>query len=146
MTESSKKSSVSGGKAARLGRDTLGAAGADKTAAAPALSDEQTNGLQAFVEANEAIMSGMTALSAEMMTFGSQRLQANLQRSGSLAACEDLDQAFQIQSAFIEAATQQYLAQTNTVLSIMTAMNRSLWAPLQVASLAMPRLTGHETD
>ena len=91
MTESSKTSPVSGGKAARLGRDNLTAAGvakiADDPADDPARSDDQANSLQAFVETNEAIMTGMATLGAEMVTFGSQRLRANLERSESLAAC-----------------------------------------------------------
>ncbi len=154
MTESSKTSPVSGGKAARLGRDNLTAAGptktadnpADNPADDPARSDDQANSLQAFVETNEAIMTGMATLGAEMVTFGSQRLCANLERSESLAACNDLTQVVQIQSDFIEAATRQYQAQTNMVLSIMTAMSRGLWAPLPMPSLAVPPRPEREAD
>ena len=145
MTETSKKTPVTGGKAARLGQSPSSAAVA-KSAEDASLTEGQANGLQAFVEANEAVMTAMAALSQEMMSFGSQRLRANMERSESLATCDDLNRAFQIQADFLEAATRQYLAQTNTVLSIMTTMNQSLLLPMQMTTLALTRQQRDASD
>nr|NIS43877.1 phasin family protein [Desulfuromonadales bacterium] len=56
---------------------------------------------------------------AEMLAFGNKRLSANIERSQSLAGCEDMEQAFQVQTEFFESAVRQYLEQANHVMTIM---------------------------
>ena len=96
-----------------------------------ASSDESTQNVEAFVEANEAIMNGMAALNSEMLAFGNKRLSENIERSGSLMSCNDAEEAFRIQWDFLQSATQQYLDQTNDLLAIMAKMTGDFWAPVQ---------------
>ncbi len=117
MTESAKKDSASKTATERLERD--------------ALTDENTQNLEAFVRANEAIMNGMAALGSEMLAFGSKRLSENVERSGSLISCNDAEESFRIQWGFFQSATQQYLDQTNNMLAIMAKMTGDFWAPVE---------------
>ena len=93
--------------------------------------EENRQSLDAFVQANAAVLDGMAALSAEMLSFGNKRLSANIERSQTLAGCQDIEQAFKIQQEFFESAVQQYLDQANQVMTIMATINRSLWTPLE---------------
>ena len=95
------------------------------------LIEENRRSLEAFVQANAAVLDGLAALSAEMLAFGNKRLSANIERSQSLAGCEDLEQAFQVQTEFFESAVRQYLDQANNVMVIMASISRSFWAPLE---------------
>lgn len=98
------------------------------------LIEENRQSLDAFVRANAAVLEGMAALSAEMLAFGNKRLSANIERSQTLAGCQDVEQAFQIQSEFFESAVQQYLDQANQVMAIMSTINRSFWPSLEMQS------------
>jgi len=91
---------------------------------------ENSGDLEAFLQANEAIMKGMAALSLEMMDFSNRRL-GEFTKSESLVRCKDVDQAFRIQCEFAQTATQQYLDQTTNMLSIMTKMTQDFLNPLQ---------------
>ena len=93
--------------------------------------DENRRSLEAFVRANAAVLDGMAALSAEMLAFGNKRLSANIERSQTLAGCQDIEQAFQVQSEFFESAVRQYLDQANHVMTIMATISRSMWGPLE---------------
>ncbi len=83
------------------------------------LTEANRRSLQAFVEANVAIMNGMNALSAEMAAFGGKRLNANLERSQSLVGCEDAEKALRVQSEFFESAMRQHLEQASNVMVTM---------------------------
>ncbi len=96
-----------------------------------ASSDETSHALDAFVQANEAIMDSMAALGAEMMEFGTKRVRENIERTESLMRCDDPAEAFRIQQEFFQSATQQYLEQTNKVLTVMTKMTGNFWTPLE---------------
>ncbi len=95
------------------------------------LIEENRRSMEAFVQANAAVLDGMAALSAEMLAFGTERLSANIERSQSLAGCGDIEQAFQVQTEFFESAVRQYLDQANHVMVIMASFSRSLWTPLE---------------
>ncbi len=127
-------------KAARLDPEAIAAGGAQESSGVEqaaersdveAFLDEDSGSLKAFIEANEAIMSGMATLSAGMMAFGTKRLRANIERTETLTGCRDAGQAFRVQCEFFESATQQYLDQANQVMNIMAAMTRAFWAPLE---------------
>ncbi len=92
---------------------------------------EVGNALEAFVQANDVIMNGMAALSSEMLAFGNKRLRENLERSESLVGCKNAEEAFRTQFDFAQSATQQYLDQTNNLLTILAKMTENFWAPLQ---------------
>ncbi len=92
---------------------------------------EISDDLEAFVQANEAIMNGMAVLSSEMLAFGNTRLRQNIERSESLVGCKDAEEAFRTQFEFAQSATQQYLDQTNNLLTILAKMAEDFWAPLQ---------------
>lgn len=92
--------------------------------------DEGRAQLQAFVEANEAIMASMATLSSEMAAFGTRRLNENIERNHSLLGCRDPEEMLRIQSQFIEAATRQYIDQVNTVIGIVNEMANAVWSPL----------------
>ncbi len=126
-------------KVARLHPEAIAAGGAQESPGAEQAAersdvetflDEDSGNLKAFIEANEAIMDGMTTLSAEMMAFGTKRLRANIERTETLTGCGDVEQAFRVQCKFFESATQQYLGQANQVMKIMAAMTGAFWAPL----------------
>ena len=111
------------------------------------LVEENRRSLEAFVRANAAVLDGMAALSAEMLAFGNKRLSANIERSQSLAGCQDVEQAFQVQTEFFESAVRQYLEQANHVMTIMTKISRSFWAPLEADGdeAAAPRAEGSQS-
>ncbi len=50
---------------------------------------ENSGDLEAFLQANNAIMKGMAALSSEMMDFGNRQLHEFTKRSESLVGCKD---------------------------------------------------------
>lgn len=134
------KSTGPKGRARRSDSDALKALAAEEnasakaTAASPApedLAEENRRSLEAFVRANAAVLDGMAALSAEMLAFGNKRLNANIERSQSLAGCQDVEQAFQIQTEFFESAVRQYLEQANHVMTIMATISRGFWTPLE---------------
>lgn len=109
-----------------------------QAAGAEDLIEENRQSLDAFVRANAAVLEGMAALSAEMLAFGNKRLSANIERSQTLAGCQDMEQAFQIQTEFFESAVRQYLDQANQVVAIMSTINRSFWP--------FPEAQSDETD
>ncbi len=92
---------------------------------------ENSADLEAFLQANEAIMNGLAALSSEMMDFSNRQLHEFTKRSESLVGCKDADQAFRIQCEFAQTTTQQYLDQTNNMLSILAKMSQDCLNPLQ---------------
>ncbi len=92
---------------------------------------ENSGNLDAFLQTNEAIMKGMAALSSEMMDFSNRRLSEFTKRSESLVGCKDAEEAFRIQCDFAQSATQQYLDQSNTLLTILAKTAGDFWAPLQ---------------
>ena len=94
------------------------------------LVEEDRHSLEA-VEVNAAIKDGMAALSAEILSFGNKRLNANLEWSQSLVACKDAEQAFRVHTEFFESAVRQYLNQANNVMAIMASMTGGVWAPLE---------------
>ncbi len=95
------------------------------------LVEKNRRSLEAFVESNAAATDGMATLSAEILAFGNKRLNANLERSQSLVACEDAEQAFRVHYEFFESAVRQYQDQTNNMMTIMASMTRGLWAHLE---------------
>ena len=111
-----------------------------------AVIDENQANLAAFVEANEAIMAGMATLSAEVVGFGTKRLRDNMERTESLLACRDPEQAFRMQCEFFEQATQQYLDQANQVMTIMTAITQNFLAPLEERTKATLRELNDQED
>ncbi len=145
MADSSKKTAGSKGagskgKPARSDSEALIALAAEEGAKARApagstdpedLIEENRRNLEAFVQANAAVLDGMAALSAEMLTFGTKRFSANIERSQSLAGCEDAEQAFQVQTEFFDSAVRQYLDQANNMMMIMSSISRSFWGPLE---------------
>jgi hypothetical protein len=131
------------GRAARSDSDALKALATEEGARVRALAatadpeeliEENRRSLEAFVRANAAVLDGMAALSAEMLSFGNKRLSANIERSQSLAGCRDIEQAFQVHTEFFESAVRQYLDQANHVMTIMTTISRSIWAPLEAGA------------
>ena len=140
MADSTSKTSGTRGKAGRSESEALKnlaarARSADEQSAIRSnpeeIAEENRRSLEAFVEANAAIMDGMAALSAEILAFGNKRLNANLERSQLLAACEDAEQAFRVHSEFFESAVRQYLDLANNLMTIMASMTRGYWQPLE---------------
>lgn len=154
MAVSTRKTAAPRRKAAPSGSEALSACIA-KTASenepaaehpdATDLSEANRQSLQAFVEANEAIMNGMSALSAEMAAFGGKRLSANLERSQSLAGCDDAEKAFRIQSEFFESAMRQYLEQAGNVMEIMASISTGFWSAFGQGAAEVLQDQGRET-
>jgi hypothetical protein len=140
MARSAKKTPRSNKTAGRLDHETL-MAGSTKESFEPKQATERSeheadigevsDDLEAFVQANEVIMNGMAALNSEMLAFGNKRLRENIERSESLVGCKDAEEAFRIQCDFAQSVTQQYLNQSNNLLTILAKMTQEFWAPLQ---------------
>ena len=92
---------------------------------------ENSGDLEAYLQANKAIMKGMAVLSSEMMDFGNRQLHEFTKRSESLVGCKDAEEAFRIQCDFAQSATQLYLDQSNNLLTTLAKMTEEFWAPLQ---------------
>ncbi len=140
MARSTKKTPRSKKTAGRLDHEALMARSTKKSSGpkqATGRSEHEadigeiSDDLESFVQANEVIMNGVTALSSEMLAFGNKRLRENIERSESLVGCEDAEEAFRIQCVFAQSATQQYLDQSNNLLTILAKMTEDFWAPLQ---------------
>lgn len=119
---------------------------APESAEQQAVVEQNQANLVAFVEANEAIMAGMAALGAEAVGFGTKRLRDNIERTETLLACRDPEQAFRVQCEFFEQATQHYLEQANQVMTIMTAMTQNFLAPLEERTRETLRDLNKEED
>ncbi len=127
MAESTKKipkSEETAGKASTLKQATESL---NRAFAQP----ENSGDLEAFLQANNAIMKGMAVLSSEMMDFGNRQLHEFTKRSESLVGCKDAEEAFRIQCDFARSATQQYLDQSTNLLTILAKTAGDFWAPLQ---------------
>ncbi len=140
MDRSTKKTPRSEKTAGRLDHETLMAGSTNKSSGSKQATErseheadigEISDDLEAFVQANEMIMNGMAALNSEMLAFGNTRLRENLERSESLVGCKNAEEAFRTQFDFAQSATQQYLDQTNNLLTILAKMTEDFWAPLQ---------------
>ena len=107
---------------------------------------ENSGNLEAFLQANKAIMKGMGVLSSEMMDFSNRQLHEITKRSESLVGCKDAEDAFRIQWDFFQSATQQYLDQTNNTLAIMAKMTGDFWAPVQERTKEALRGLNNETS
>ncbi len=132
MTESTKKDSASKTATERLEHN--------------AHTDENTQNLEVFVRANEAIMNGMAALNSDMHAFGNKRLRESVERSESLMSCNDAEEAVRIQWDFFQTATQQYLDQTNNMLGIMAKITGDFWTPVEERTKEALRGLNKETS
>ncbi|MCI0622217.1 MAG: phasin family protein [Acidobacteria bacterium] len=115
---------------------------------APVVSNQEFSPLEdrydldAFLQANEAIMKGMAALNLEMMDFGKRRLDECTGRSESLMRCKDAEQAVCIESDFARTATLQYLDHSYNVLATVTKMTEEFLTPLhELVKKALEDLT-----
>jgi len=140
MDRSTKKTPRSEKTAGRLDHETLMAGSTNKSSGSKQATErseheadigEISDDLEAFVQANEMIMNGMAALNSEMLAFGNTRLRENLERSESLVGCKNAEEAFRTQFDFAQSAPQQYLDQSNNLLTILAKMTEDFWAPLQ---------------
>ena len=92
-----------------------------------------TNGrnLRAVMRANEVMLESMTAFGREVMEFGNTRLRHDLETSGSFMRCGDGMEAFGLQCDYLRLATQQYVEETNKLVSLGGRMAQDCWAPLE---------------
>ena len=87
--------------------------------------------IEAVIKANEALASGAAALGQEMMEFASKRASETLSHSESFAHCKDAGEAFELNYAFAQKATQQYLEEANRLFALTSEISRKCWAPLE---------------
>lgn len=93
----------------------------------------ESNGklFDALMKANEAVLRGLTTLNQEVMAFGSTRLRENVERTSCLSACASAEEAFQVNSEFLQSATREYLDEAGKLLQLTEEMNRECWAPIE---------------
>ena len=93
----------------------------------------QSNGqmLEALIRANEAAIRGMTALNQELMEFGNARLRENAERQASLSNCRSLEEAYEVNTDFLQSATQQYVEEAGKLLRLAAEMSQDYWTPLE---------------
>jgi hypothetical protein len=96
-----------------------------------ALVDTNGANIAAFVRASEALWSGMTSMSQEMMQFASTRVRENLDLSGSMLQCGDPGEAFRLECDYARNATRQYLDEANKLLGIAADTSQRSWAPIE---------------
>jgi hypothetical protein len=96
-----------------------------------ALADTNGANIAAFVKASEALWSGMTSMSQEMMQFASTRMRENIDLSGSVLQCGDPGEAFRLECDYARNATKQYLDEANKLLSIAADTSQRSWAPIE---------------
>ncbi len=127
MAERSDQKALMAGSTKKTSRSKQGTGRSEHEASI----DKGRDDLDAFVQANEAIMKGMAVLSSEMTDFGNRRLREYTKRSESLVGCKDAEEAFRIQCDFAQSATQLYLDQSNNLLTTLAKITEEFWAPLQ---------------
>lgn len=93
----------------------------------------QVNGetMNTIMRTNEAVMRGMIALSQEVFEFGNTRIRENLERAQSLSKCHDLEEALNVQSGFVQSATQEYLTESANLMKLMSEISQDCWAPTE---------------
>ena len=91
----------------------------------------QDGNMEAVIKANEAFASGVASLSREMFEFAGKRVSETLSHSESFAQCKDAGEAFQLNYAFAQKATQQYLEEANRLFALTGEISRQCWAPLE---------------
>lgn len=91
---------------------------------------EGRDDLDAFLQANEAIINGIAALNLEMMDFGKRRLNEYRERAESLMRCKDAEEANCIERDFAQTATLQYLEHSYNVLATVINMTEGFLSPL----------------
>jgi hypothetical protein len=105
--------------------------GAPTASELAALVDTNGANIAAFVKASEALWSGMSSMSQEMMQFASTRLRENMDLSGSVLQCGDPREAFRLECDYARNATKQYLDEANKLLAIAADTSHRSWAPIE---------------
>lgn len=74
--------------------------------------------IDAFVQASQAYMSRLSALSEELMGFAAGRIQKNSAMGESLMKCRDITDALRIQQDWMRATTEHYVQEAGRLFEI----------------------------
>ena len=91
----------------------------------------QSENFEAVIKANEALASGVAALSQEVFGFAGKRAGETISHSESLVQCKDAGEALELNYDFAQKATQQYLEEASRLLALTSDISRQYWAPLE---------------
>ena len=131
----------------RKGRDNSpGAAeGAEATVAGgyDELATLNRAGIQATLQAGEAMLKATSSLAEELTSFACTRLDADLDTGRSLmSSSNDLEQAMKRQGQFAADAMRDYLEEMTRIAQLAAQTTRDVWAPLQEFSARLGRGEG----
>ncbi len=105
--------------------------GGDENVDYEALIEANGANVEAFTKATEAMVKGFSELNQEMVSFSQRRFEENMNRSMALMHCKNLEEAFQVQCDFIKSATQQYLEESNQLMTMMAKLTKESWSPVE---------------
>lgn len=98
--------------------------------------------LDAFFQAGQAMLRGVSALNEEFIAFANTRLRSNMKTGRSLNNCDSVEEAFQVQCDYARAASEEYFTQATKLLNIAAEVARESWTPVESrANSAMAELT-----
>ena len=115
----------------RQAKSTGASKGGDQQLDYEALIEANGANVEAFTKATEAMVKGFAELNQEMMTFSQRRFEENMNRSMALMHCKNVEEAFQVQCDFIKSATQQYLEESNQLMTMMAKLTKESWSPVE---------------
>jgi hypothetical protein len=100
-------------------------------------------GIQATLQAGEAMLKATSSLAEELTSFACKRLDADLETGRSLiSSSSDLEQAMKLQGQFAADAMRDYLEEMTRIAQLAAQTTRDVWAPLQEFSARLGRGEG----
>jgi len=96
-----------------------GGAGAGETAAFPAMDPSLGAAYgQTMLELQREFIVGMGRLQRDYLTFIGERMRKDIEIAKRIAECRDMKAAVELQSAFVETASEDYLEEAQKMLEM----------------------------
>jgi len=116
-----------------------GEAGAGETAGFPAMDPNFGVAYgQTMLELQREFIVGMGQLQRDYLTFIGERMRKDIEIAKRMAECRDMKAAMELQSAFVETASEDYLEEAQKML----AMGRDLTEAYVQRLAEVPKKTG----
>ena len=96
-----------------------------------AMMGSNGDNIESAIQAQTAMVDGMTEIGREMFTFMSGRLQEDFEASRTLMPCKSPEEAFRLQCQFAETASRQYFDEARKVMEMAVQVTRRSWAPME---------------
>jgi len=96
-----------------------------------AMMSSNGENLESAIQAQAAMVDGMTEIGREMISFMSRRQHEAFEASRTLMSCKSPEEAFRLQSQFAESASREYFDEARKVMDMAVEVARRSWAPME---------------